>query len=131
MADFIPFNVSVFRGDGRAIQFRGWNVGGVPTDITSWTIFHTAKKRIEDSDNDALIMRDSVNDPTAIVKYDSDAHGFPDSFTVNYLPADTTDMNPRDYEQDVQIIQGSGAPRTYAFGTLNIKGDVTRRITTA
>jgi len=130
MSDFIPFNATVFRGDGDTVHFRNWNTGGTPIDITAWVIFHTAKKRLEDSDDDAEIKRDSVNDPTVIVKYDNNTNGFPDSFSVSWIPADTSTMVPRDYYQDVQIVDGAVPPRTWAAGTLNIKGDVTRRVTT-
>lgn len=127
---YIPFNAEVIRGDGDSVHFRDWNDNGAPIDITNWTIFHTAKKRINDADADALIRRDSVNDPTAIVKYDNNSLGYPDSFVVNYLTLDTEVMIPRDYHQDVQVIDGSGPPKTYAIGNLKITGDVTRRTAT-
>lgn len=127
---YIPFNREVIRGDGDTVHFRDWNDNGTPIDITNWTIFHTAKKRLNDSDDDASIKRDNVNDPTAIVKYDNNSNGFPDSFEVNYLPADTGLMVPRDYHQDIQIIDGTDPPQTRALGTLKITGDVTRRTTT-
>jgi hypothetical protein len=130
MSDYIPFHATIFRGDGDTVHFRNWNIAGTPVDITNWVIFHTAKKRLEDSDDDAEINRDSDNDPTAIAKYDNNTNGFPDSFSVSWLPADTATMTPRDYFQDVQIIDGAGPPHTRAYGTLTITGDVTKRVDT-
>ena len=135
---YIPFNERVVRGDADSTHFRGWNEGGVPIDVSGWTLFHTAKRRLNDEDDDAKIKRDSDNDPTAFTFYDSgslldppDLVGFDDSFSVNYLPADTGLMIPQDYEQDLQIIKvAAGSPKTYGLGVLTIIGDVTRRTTT-
>ena len=125
---YIPFNNEVVRGDGDTVHFRGWNNDGTPIDVTNWLIFHTAKRRITDSDDKALIRRDSDTDPLAFTKYDNGTNGFPDSFSVNYLSDDTSLMLPMDYTQDVQVIDGSNPIKTYALGTLQITADVTRRI---
>lgn len=130
MATYIPFNEEGFQGDGWTVHFRDWTTGGSAINITNWKIFHTAKKRLEDADNDAVIKRDSDNDPLLIVKYDNNANGFPDSFSVTYNATDTVDMTPREYFQDIQIVDGSADPRTYAYGTLTILGDVTKRVVT-
>lgn len=129
--DYIPFNETVFRGDGKSVYFRNWNIAGTPIDITDWVIFHTAKERESDADGEAMIARDSVNDTTTVVKYDNNSNGFPDSFYVRYRAEDTGPMAPKEYHQDIQIIEAAGQdPRTRAHGILTIKGDVTERVTT-
>jgi len=58
-------NLMVPRKTSRGYELI-FSKNGMAIDITDWTIYFTAKKRMEDADNDAVIKKDitSHSDPT-------------------------------------------------------------------
>jgi hypothetical protein len=87
---------------------------GVALDITGARITLTLKKSTMQEDDDAALQQDFIiTDPTAGLA------------EIEVLPADTTDLEPRQYYWDIQLVTAAGIVATYA-GTVTCKPDVTR-----
>ena len=102
-------------------QKRGDSVGytlyfttdNVITDITGWTIYFTLKKywRLPDSEASLQIINTTHSDPTA------------GQSTITILPSHTANLEPGDYEFDIQAVTDTGAVYTPLEGKYTLTHD--------
>ena len=108
-------NLRIFRKESKAFQltFRGSN--GHLKDITNWTVYFTAKEKMEDSDTQAKIKKDvtSHSDPTS-------------GKTIVQLTADDTDYRGSLF-YDIKFKDGDNNTGILFHGRLLIKEPVTQR----
>lgn len=116
MTDF-----TVKRGDDRTLAATAYEADGeTPQDLTSVTLFFTAKARRIDTDEDAIIAKD--HDEIDIVDATSG------TFEVPLEAADTDGLEaPLLLVWDLQGIDSVGAVLTLADGRMLIQPDITRR----
>jgi len=107
------------RGDDEILSLT-FTQDGSPIDITGWTIFFTAKKNIEDEDDDAVLSID-VTVHTAPLVGETE---------IPILSAETDDLEGP-YFYDIQYKDDSVVPiiKTVLQGQIIFKRDVTRRTT--
>lgn len=107
-------SISVFRGDDKSIKVTITD-DGVAKDITGWTLFFTAKRRLSDPDSEAAIAKevtqhtDAENGITHIV----------------LTPDDTSDVG--NLKADIQVVDDQGKVQTYRKFLFIINQDVTLR----
>ena len=110
-------NFTVYRGDDFNVTLNFTDTASEIIPITGWTIFFTLKKKIDDSDSDAIISKTitALTDPT---------HGVAN---VTVLASElTTLVGP--YYYDFQFENASGGIYTITSGIVIFMKDVTRRI---
>lgn len=110
-------DLSSYRGDTNVLNLI-FKTGGVAVDITGWTIFFEVKKKITDTDADAVISK-TVTDHT------NAAAGLS---AITLAAADTVDL-AGDYFYDIQVKKGDGTIFTVTSGKYTFKADVTIRTT--
>jgi len=110
-------DLSMYRGDTKAIALHFTNADGSDKDITDWTVFFTLKKSELDTDAEAKIVK-NVTEHTVPLEGKT-------QFTIE--PADTLHLVPGKYVYDVQTKNGDTIS-TLVKGVLTIIGDVTRRV---
>ena len=108
--------ITFYRGDTTTI-----NVSLTDTDLTGGAVFFTAKSEIDDN----------ATDSTAVVTKKVTSHTDPTAgeTTITLNASDTNTIDPGTYDYDIQIVFASGVVSTVQVGKLEVKGDITRRIT--
>lgn len=109
-------NLTFYRGDDNTITLKFMD-GDTPKDITGWTIFFTLKKKIDDSDDDAVLKKD-------ITSHTNAAQG---ETEIPLLDTNTNDLAGI-YHYDIQSKDDSGIIKTVIKGEINFIKDITRRI---
>lgn len=118
MAENIVNLNPIFRGDSREYNLAFTDALDAVINISTWTIYFTVKKNYGDADAAALISKDIT------VHYDG-ANG---KTKITLLPADT-DIPPKNYFYDIQAKKAVDDITTVLAGRVEIRSDVTRRIT--
>ena len=122
---------AVFRGD--SVQFPIWTatVRGIPVedggeiiDLTGATIWFTAKRSLDDDDDEAPgFQLSTVAGGVAIIDADTG------QYQVTIDPGSTVGLtNPEVFTCDVQVRTATPLTLTILRGTLSIQLDVTRTI---
>lgn len=107
--------LKVFRGDDKSFKVT-ITEDGAAKDITGWTVFFTAKKKLSDTDAEAIIQKD-------ITSHTDAANGI----THIILDQDDTDQAIGTYKCDIQVLDDSSKIQTYKVLTFIIEQDVTLR----
>ncbi len=109
-------NILMIRGDDAALTFKFKYADGVAVDLTDCKVFFTAKRKLTDSEDDAVISEftDSFTDPTL-----GEAR-----ITVS---RDVTALLKGNYYWDCQIRYSDGKLQSTKYGVLEVLQDVTRR----
>lgn len=111
-------NFQAIRGDTFSLTLT-FSTGGVPINITGWTIFFTLKNNIEDADADKVITK-------TVVSHTSPTTGV----TTIALTAAETALLAGSYFYDVQYKQADGTTiMTCLEGILTFNKDITLRTT--
>jgi hypothetical protein len=109
-------NYSLVRGDTfvRSLYFTDQSDNVI--DITGWKIFLTLKKNWQMPDSEASLQKiiTSHTDPT---------NG---KSVLEILPADTVNLDPYDYDYDIQVLTNAGAVYTILRGKFKLSYDVTK-----
>jgi hypothetical protein len=115
--------LEMYRGDAAVFNLECKKANGDPLDITTGTLFFTAKSTARYSDADAIFQKESgsgisvVNGPLGLA-------------TVTLGPSDTSGAYaPQWYKWDLQYVTTGGVPATLLAGDLLLKPDITRSIT--
>jgi len=109
-------NLTIIRGDSEVLNITWQDADGVAIDLTGKTIFFTAKKLDSDSDDDAVITaQNSVHD---------DAEK---GITHISLSSSDTDVEPRDYYYDFQLVDLVGNVLSTPSQVLTVLQDITIR----
>lgn len=97
---------------------------GQPIDLTgaNTKIWFTAKRVRDDTDDDALIQLNNVDNPTQIVFVDR-VQGL---FYVGLKPEDTVDITDDYLVFDVQVREQTGRITTVVSGNVKLVRDITR-----
>ena len=107
-------------GDKLTFTLTFTDSDGVAIDITSWTIFFTAKPDVDTDDTDAEAVLEKtlsggdLTDPTNGIT------------TFSFSNSDTKDLEGGFY-YDIQSKKGDGSIVTVLYGALNFIADITRR----
>lgn len=107
--------ITVFRGDTPPLKVTFKTPDGVAINLTGTTVFFTAKKKMNDSDEDALISK------TNTFHYDA-VNGIT---YFNLTTTDTATVGILYY--DIQYKATDGKITTLVKDILEIKADVTQR----
>ena len=126
-------NLEIYRGDNESFTVTVRRSNAI-YNITSCTIWFTAKEDVMDADVDAVI-RKSNGVLGGITITDAPAG----EFTLSFVPADTaalvvpTTVLPKDRAEyriqlyyDMQLKTGGGEVFTFAKGYLHVKSDLTQ-----
>ena len=107
--------IIIIRGDDCVLNFV-FSQNGTILNITGYKIYFTAKRKVSDSDDNAVIKKDwtSHTDPT---------HGV----TQTKLSKTETSITPGIYVWDLQIKSLSGDILSTLFGSLEVVIDITNR----
>lgn len=109
---------SIIRGDSKFYLFRFKKQDGSPVDISGWTIFYTLKRRIDDSDDNAVVKM-QLTTHTAADQGES----------LLIIPASVTDLLEPGvrYYCDFQIMPRSGFVFSIRPTRVGVVADITRR----
>ena len=85
--------------------------------IVGWTVYFTAKAKVSDSDELAMIKKD-------IIVHDDPING---KTIIKLLPNDTKNLQPGIYFYDIQIKRGIENVLTVLTGRMKLLSTITRR----
>lgn len=107
--------IEVIRGDDLTIELALTEEDGTPVNLTGTTVFFTVKKKLADSDEDAVISKEVTD------------HTEPENgVAVISLDNDETDIAAGIYHWDIQILN-AGKISSINYGIFRVIPDVTRR----
>lgn len=112
--------LSMYRGDAAAFRFSIVDEDGDPLDLDTVDLRFTAKRHVEDDDDDAIIVKTSGDG----IEADT-----PGTCVVRLLASDTDDLHaPTRLLWDLQSTNIGDAEdvHTLLTGTLGIRADVSR-----
>lgn len=113
------------RGDDR--RLRGTvRAEGVAADLTGYTIWFTAKRKISDTDAEAVIRLNS--DSLGGVAFDTEETGVFYVLIAASLTADLPDTEATNLLYDLQIQTPAGLTQTLAKSILRVEYDITRAV---
>lgn len=107
--------IRIIQRDTITINFILTNEDGQPIDLTETTLFFTVKKRLGQTDDDAVISKevtDHINEEAGE--------------TAVTLGSAETDVKSGNYYWDIQLQRGNNILST-EYGLLTVVPDVTRR----
>lgn len=122
-AQWTGFQIEIVRGDTTFLDLTV-TLAGVAQNITGWDLWFTAKHRVGDPDNQAVIQKRLSTGGISVV---SAAAG---TAFVALLPGDTSSLPATTVKlfADVQGKDGAGNIYTLQRGTLTVLADVTDAI---
>jgi hypothetical protein len=115
--------LSMTRGDSRAFAIELTDGDGLPLDLTGLALVFSAKRRISDSDDRALITKTEVD---GIVVDDDPTTGLA---ILTIAAPDTEGLSDRVLYWDLQVDDGAGDVKTPLSGLLSLDADVTQAST--
>jgi hypothetical protein len=110
-------NIEVIRGDDVSLKLTFTDINGNAIDLTDTTVFFTVKKKLSDTDDEALISKtiDTFDDPTTGI--------------MTILISDTeTDLKSGSYYYDVQLKDENGYISSISKQRFSVEQDITLRI---
>ena len=109
-------DLTIVKGDDVLLEVTLVDSDGDPINLTDATVFFTAKRSFDDSDDDAVIKKD-VNNHT-------DAEN---GVTTIHITNTESDVDPMYYYYDIQVVDSADSVQTPEKGRLIVKKEVTRR----
>jgi hypothetical protein len=110
------FNVDLVRGDSKTFTLNFTSNGTTPIDISTWTIYYTAKRELKDGDANAVIRK-------IITVHINPTQGLTEIVLNN---SDTQNLDTETFWHDIQVEDGNHKINTIICGQLNVLADVTR-----
>lgn len=104
----------IIRGDDFTIDIQVLDDEGNAIDLTDYSIFFTAKTKLDAPDNEAVLAKEVQN---------GDTEGMVE---LSFTSAETTLLKPRSYWWDIQL-EKAGIINSTRRQLLRVVGDVTRR----
>lgn len=120
----MAYHFEILRGDTASFTLK-IRRGRTVEDLTGADLFFTMKESISDSDNAAVVVKDTDLEGGIVIGSPATAG----EAKLFFYPGDTSTLDPQDYVFDIQLKTSSGNVYTVATGTVTITADVTRRIT--
>ena len=112
----------MYRGDSAVFNLAAKQSDGTPLNLTTGTLYFTAKSHSRQADTDALCQKSSGTCGGITVTNASEG-----LFMVTLSPSDTVDAYAPSYMLwDVQYVTSGGNVYTLIDGTLLLKADITR-----
>lgn len=106
----------IIRGDDVSLDITFTDQNGDPVDLTDTTVFFTVKRKLSETDEEAIITKEITS------------HTNPTNGETNVsLSKEDTDQKLGDYFWDLQLIDEDGKITSSKFGQLQIVPDVTLR----
>ncbi len=114
--------LQMFRGDDKTIDLH-FTKNGVAQDISNWMIFFTAKRKLADTDAQAIMRKNNITMSDVTI-----TNGPQGLATVSIAPADTSSLEDSELALtcDVQARDANGIVSTTGYINLIILPDVTR-----
>lgn len=108
--------IEVNRRDDSDFELTFTDVDGEAIDLTNCTVFFTAKRKRDDTDDEAIIKKQitSFSDPQS-------------GIATLQLTKSETDISPRSYYFDIQLKQSNGKISSIQAGRLIVRQDITVR----
>lgn len=108
--------MNIIKGDDCDFELTFKDVDGNVIDITDATVFFTVKKKLTDSDDDAVIKKEITDfaDPTS-------------GIAILTLTDTDTEISARSYYFDIQLKDNLGKITSTQAGKLIVSQDVTER----
>ena len=116
--------LSLTRGDTRTLNFTFKNVSGVPYCLKNWTVFFTLKTDYSLPDSAASLQK-------IVTTFADTTSGTTGVAALTILPADTANLEPREYDFDIAVCTAVGEQFTVMKGKFDLEYDVTRTAGTA
>jgi hypothetical protein len=110
--------IDVIRGDDESIQLTFTDVNDNVIDLTGSTVFFTVKRKIEDTDDDAVIKKE-------VSVFAAPTTGV----AIITLTDDDTNLTSGVYYYDVQLVDQAGLVSSIRQDKFKVHKDVTIRIT--
>lgn len=108
--------LTIIRGDDTTLTVTFTYDDGSAVDITNAKVFFTVKKKVTDSDDDALIAK--------MVDEHTDADG---GITEIELTHTDTSVKVGRYYFDLQVVTTAGKVLSISFGEFVVQADITQR----
>ncbi len=110
-------DIDVYQGDDKKIKLTVTDESGTAIDISSYEIYFTVKKNIDDSDSDAVYSFD--------MGVGTDGEDGVITFWIER--ADTSGLDAGTYVYDIQWKDTDSKVKTLIVGDFNVKKEVTDR----
>jgi len=116
--------LSLTRGDSDnyAVTFK--QADGTVYNIKNWTVFFTLKTNRDLPDAQASLQK-------IVTTFSDTTSGTSGSANIPIVPADTTNLEPGEYDFDIAVCTNLGENYTVLKGKLDLEYDVTRSAGTA
>jgi len=109
-------NLSLVRGDNFVRSLYFTDQSGADVDISGYSIIFTLKKNWQIPDSESSLQK-------TITSHTDPVNG---KSVLELLPADTVNLEPYDYDYDLQILTDENKVYTVLRGKFKLEYDVTR-----
>lgn len=116
--------LSLTRGDSDNYTVTFKRADGTLYNIKNWAVFFTLKTNRDLPDAQASLQK-------IITTFDDTTSGTSGSANIPLLPADTTSLEPREYDFDIAVCTNENENYTILKGKFDLEYDVTRTAGTA
>lgn len=112
------------RGDSKTFTLTIKDGSGNPYCLKNWSVFFTLKTNIALDDADASLQK-------IVTTFADTTSGTSGVAEIELAPADTMNLEAREYDFDIAVTTAAGKNYTIMKGKLDLLYDVTRSVGTA
>lgn len=116
--------LSSIRGDTKTWTVAFKNSAGVPYNIKNWVVRMTLKQNASLPDSEAVLQK-------TVSAFADTTSGTSGVAEITFLPADTVNIEPGEYDYDISITTSENKIYTVIRGKYGLEYDVTRTAGTA
>ena len=116
--------LSLVRGDSQDYTLTIKNSSGVPYCLKNWKIYFTLKTNYDLPDSQASLQK-------TVTTFADTTSGTSGVAVITLDPTDTVNLNPGEYDFDIQAVTSENKNYTLMRGKYQVEYDVTRTIGTA
>ena len=116
--------LSSVRGDTKVYTIAFKNAAGTPYNIKNWVVRMTLKQNASLPDSDAALQK-------TVSTFADTTSGTTGVAEIVFLPADTVDIEPGEYDYDISVTTSENKVYTVMRGKYSLDYDVTRTAGTA
>lgn len=117
-------SISMYRGDTLDLNLAFTGTDGLPLCIKNWSLAFTMKTHYALADSEASLQK-------FVGTFSDTTSGTSGSATITLNPADTVNLDPLEYDFDIQATTNLGKVYTVVVGKIDLQYDVTRTPGTA
>jgi hypothetical protein len=111
-----PLNITIYQGTDQTIQILFEDPDG-PVDLTDWTAISQWRKTAASS---TVVLEQSTDDSNIVLG------GVAGTIDLIYIPTDTEDMDPGEYEWDLRLTTSLGELKVLLKGTAALEARISR-----